>query len=281
MVVFQDFVVVSTLYPIFGDYGTIQDAIDDGAVSIYVKSGLYVTTETITVPSGVVVYGESVDTESGGVIISFNEDDWGFIIQGYGARISGLRVVHSRNARGAFVFDAAEQAIVERCRIDGCDRAATFIASTHCQFSENWAQGSMLESVFVDSVSTDNRIFNNRLFDGHNYGIYLEGAFNKVVDNTITGHTYDGILVTSKMNAIRGNTCNNNENGIYVAMTGGDNNSLMGNTCIQNRGYGININSLENAGNVAVGNTLHENGVADLRFVPGNVVVANDAGTTV
>jgi len=274
---FQDFVIVSPFYPLSGDYPTIQDAINGGAVSIYVKSGVYNTTETITVPSGVVIYGESLD----GVVIDFQSDDWGFIIEGFGVKVSGLKVVNSRNALGAFYFNAAENAIVERCRIDNCDRAAMLSGSTYCQFRDNWVQGMSLETVFVDVTSTDNRIYNNRMVDGYNYGVYLGGAFNKVINNTVAGCTYDGILAISKMNTIHGNTCNQNANGIYIAKEGGDDNSIVGNICIQNQGYGINVNSLENSGNVATTNVCRENGVADIRFVPGNQVGFNDAQTIV
>jgi parallel beta-helix repeat protein len=272
-----DFVVVSPYYPLQGDYGSIMDAINDGAVSIYVKSGIYVTHETITVPGCTNIYGESIC----GVIIDFQNEPWNFIINGFGVRISGLKVINSINTLGAFVFNAAEDATVEKCWIDHCDRATMFTASTFCHFSKNRVQHMFLESVFVDETSTDNRITDNRITDGQNYGIMLKGAWNKVVDNTIAGHQYDGILVVSKMNTIQGNTCNQNANGIYIAKEGGDDNSIVGNICVQNLGYGININSLENAGNVATTNVCKDNGVADVRFVPGNQAGFNDANTIV
>jgi parallel beta-helix repeat protein len=271
----DDFAVVSANFPLDGDFGTIQDAIDAGAHGIYVKTGTYLTPETITVPGGVYILGENLD----GVTIDFMSGNWNIVILGFGARIEGLRIVGSGAPLGAFHFNTCTNATVEKCRIDSSVRVATFNAATFCHLKECWGQGASLESVFVDATATDNRIANNRFTSGLHYGIVLEGAFNKVVNNNVSGHAFDGISIWSMMNTIHGNTCNQNENGIYIAKENGDDNSLVGNTCYQNRGYGININSLENAGNVAIGNTLKDNGVADLRFVPGNIVEANNANT--
>jgi len=268
----DNFAIVSPDYPISGDYATIQDAIAGGALSIYVKSGIYNTLQSITVPSGTVIYGESVD----GVVINFTMDHWNFIIEGFGVRISGLSIRDSTNSMGVFHFNSAQNAIVEKCRIDNSDRVAIFVASTFCQLRDNWAQGCHLESVFVDSLSTDNRISNNRLTDGAHYGIKVEGAFNKIDGNTVAGHQYDGVLVISHMNTISNNTCNQNANGIYVAKEGGDDNTIVGNICYANNGYGINVNSLENSGNVATTNVCKGNLVADVRYVPGNQVGFND-----
>lgn len=273
----DDFVTVSTNFPLDGDFGTIQDAINAGACGIYVKAGTYLTAETITVPGGVYILGENLD----GTTIDFMSGSWNFVILGFGARIEGLRVVGAGAALGAFHFNTCSNATVEKCRVDGSVRTATFNGATFCHLKEVWAQGCSLESVFVDATSTDNRITDNRFTDGLQYGVVLEGAFNKVVGNTIAGHTNDGILVAAKLNTIHGNTCNNNANGIYVAKENGDMNSIVGNTCYQNLGYGLNINSLENCCNVATGNTLRDNGVADLRFVPGNEVATNGANTIV
>lgn len=273
----DDFVTVSTNYPTDGDFGTIEDAIDAGACGIYVKAGTYLTASTITVPGGVYIFGENLD----GTTIDFMSGSWGFVLLGFGARIEGIRVSGAGASMGAFHFSTCSNATVEKCRIDGSVRGASFSGATFCHFKENWAQGCSLEGALVDATSTDNRITDNRVTDGLQYGVVLEGAFNKVVGNTIAGHTNDGILVASKLNTIHGNTCNNNANGIYVAKAPADMNSIVGNTCYQNTGYGLNINSLENCCNVATGNTLSENGVADLRFVPGNEVATNNANTIV
>lgn len=273
----DDFAVVATNFPLDGDFGTIQDAIDAGACGIYVKGGTYVMTGSVTVPDGVHIFGESRQ----GVVLNFGGNAWNIVVNGDNVEIEGLRVIGSGSALAAFYYNVAENSRVKNCTVQSSVRAAAFAGSTYCHFEDNKCQGISGEAVFVDATSTDNRIHNNRVTDGLHYGVFLEGAFNKVVNNTFAGHMFDGILVASKMNTIHGNTCNNNANGIYVAKENGDNNSIVGNTCYQNLGYGININSLENAGNVATGNMCRDNGVADIRFVPGNTVETNDANTIV
>ncbi len=273
----DDFVVVATNFPMDGDFGTIQDAIDAGACGIYVKGGTYTMTGPITVPDGVHIFGESRQ----GVILNFGGNSWNIILSGNNIEVEGLRIIGSGNALGACHFNAVTNSRVKNCVIETSVRAALFSGSTYCHFEDNLCQNISGESVFVDTTSTDNRIQDNRIVDGMHYGIFLEGAFNKVTDNTVAGQMFDGILITSMMNSIIGNTCNNNANGIYIAKENGDFNTLTGNVCYQNLGYGININSLENAGNVATGNTCRDNAVADIRFVPGNTVESNSAETIV
>lgn len=271
------YAVVSTNYPLDGsDFPTIEEAITAGAQGIYVKAGVYATTSSITVPAETTILGESR-----GAIIDFEGGAFGFVLNGNDIVIDNLAVTASLNDLAAFVFDSCINVAVERCKVTASTRAAIFAGATFCTFRECWCVGQIAEQVLVSSTSTDNRILDNRFTDGTSYGISLEGAYNKVQGNTLAGHTNDGILVASGFNSILGNTCNQNANGIYVALPLGDHNSIVGNTCYANDGYGINVNSLENAGNVLTGNNCYANGVADIRIVPGNLQSCNDAATIV
>lgn len=271
------YVVVSSNFPLDGDFGTIQDAIDSGACAIYVRAGTYQPGQSITVPAGVTIIGES----KLGTVIDFEGNAWGFVLTGSDNSIRELNVTSSGNSLGAFVFNTVTNATVADCNISASTRAAIFLGSTYCHFNKNHCQGQSDAQVFVDTTSTDNRIQDNRLTGGLHYGIILEGAFNKVHGNNASGHMYDGVLVKSKLNSIMGNTCNQNENGIYVARDMGDHNHVVGNVCYNNRGYGININDLDNSGNLVTGNNTKGNGVADIRFVPGNQAATNDADNIV
>ena len=273
----DDYVVVATNFPMDGDFGSIQDAINAGACGIYVKGGTYVMTGSITVPDGVHIFGESRQ----GVVLNFGGNSWNIVLDGNHIEIEGLRIVGSGSAIAAFHYNVVVNSRVKNCVIESSVRAAFFAGTTYCHFEHNKCQDISSEGIVVDATSTDNHINGNRLTDGLHYGAVLNGAFNKVTDNTFAGHMFDGILVASMTNTIHGNTCNNNANGIYVAKENGDKNSIVGNICYQNLGYGLNINSLENAGNVATGNVCRDNGVADIRFVPGNTVETNDALTIV
>jgi hypothetical protein len=268
-----DFAIVDSTFPAAGDYPTIEAAIADGAISIFVKAGIYQPMQSITVPAGVFIQGESRHATT----IDFHGERWCFIINGNDVTIQNLHVINCIGAQGTMLFNSALNCIVRECNIMSCDRAAYFLGSTFCHFNNNLCVGQNLDQLHIDTLSSDNRLENNRFTDGRSYGIRDEGSHNKILFNTLAGHTYDGILVLSTYNRIIGNTCNQNENGIYVAREAGDSNSITDNVCNANRGYGINVNSLENKGNTVVGNTCHDNGVADLRFVPGNYAIANDA----
>jgi len=272
-----DFALVDSTFPLCGDYGDIQSAINDGHLGILVRSGTYEPTQSITCPAGVHIIGESRH----GTVIDFQDEAWAFILNANDVVIEGLHVINCGNTLGSFVFSGSFNSTVQGCKIDGSRRAAMFQGATYCHFLRNLCIGQSLEQLLVNATSTDNRIEDNRITDGLSYGMRLEGAFNKISGNTCAGNRYDGILSVAKLNNIHNNTCNQNENGIYIANDPGDGNMVTGNICIGNRGYGININSLENAGNVAVANACHDNGVADVRFVPGNFAGFNDASTVV
>jgi len=267
-----------------GDYETIIDAINAGETAIFLRSGVHTTRDSvghqghdIVVPRGCHIVGESAYN----TVVDFEDESWNFILNADDVIIENLTVINCGSPLGAFEFSGATNCWVKNCRIEGGTRAATFVSSTYCIFESNMCLGQNLESVYIDELSTDNRINNNRITDGKHYGIFVAGAWNKFVLNTVAGCTYDGICLIAANNVVHTNTCNQNANGIYVAKENGDHNSIQGNICRNNKGYGINVNSLENAGNVVVGNILRDNTVADLRFVPGNFAAYNDAVTVV
>lgn len=271
------YAVVSTNYPLDGDFATIQEAILAGACGIYVRAGEYQPGESITVPENVTIIGESKAS-----VIDFQGGSWGFVLSGNNIVIDNLSVTGAMGASGAFLMNVCTNSMVTRCKATACTRVITFQGSTFCHLKECWGVGQSLEHVYIDSTSTDNRVIDNRLTDGLFYGIVLEGSFNKIRGNNVSGHANnDGILVKSGFNEIQGNTCNQNENGIYIAVDGGDHNTIDANICYANEGYGINVNSLENTGNVVGENICRTNGVADIRIVPGNLQNNNDANTIV
>lgn len=280
-------VVVDATYPVNGDYGTIQDAINDGQTAIFVRNGTYLLTESITIPADTTITGEN----PGGVIIdcdgsatlAYSGDLYNVIVNGDNVIVENITVTDCENALGAFHFNSANNSIVRNCNVEFSTRAAYFTGSSFCNFESCKVNDMTLQSVFVDQNSSDNRITNCSIRDGESYGVVLEGSHNKILHCTIVAHiNNDGILILSPFNTIMDNTVNNNENGIYVALDGGDDNTIMGNTCNENEGYGININSTsQTTGNVVIGNVCKGNTVADIRFTPNNVALGNSAVTVV
>lgn len=273
------YAIVSADYPVNGDFGTIQDAINAGCRSIYVLEGIYTLAASITIPAGVTILGENAEA----VIINSAGLAHNVILNGIGIIVENVTVIDCQNGLGAFEYNSADNCYVRNCNVEFSTRAAFFNATTFSNFENCQVQGMSLQSIFVDVDSSDNRIMNNNVRNGGSYGIALEGSHNKVLHNTVVAHVNnDGIFVTSPFNTIMDNTVNNNANGIYVASEGGDFNTIMGNTCNENQGYGININNAANTtGNTLIGNVCQINGVADLRFVPNNIAIGNSADTVV
>lgn len=261
-----------------GDYSDIQDAINDGANAIFLKSGTHTVDLAVTLFQGCHIFGESIYN----TVINFESEAYNFLISFDDILIENLRIVNCMNTLGAFVFSSSTNSIVRNCRVEGGIRAATFIDSTYCTFENNLCFNQNLTAAWVEAGSTDNRINNNRITDCVGYGLRMHGAFNKINGNNISGcQNNDGILITGPDNVITTNTCNQNQNGIYVANEGGDRNIIQNNVAKNNDGFGININSLDNAGNIVMGNVCRDNAVADIRFVPGNFVQYNSADTII
>ena len=94
--------------------------------------------------------------------------------------------------------------------------------------------------------------------NSNNYGIYLDSSNN----NTVTGNTCNnnnsGIYLasSSRDNAVTGNTCNNNNSGIYLYSYSSDN-AVTGNTC-NNNNNGIYLAS-SSRDNAVTGNACNNN----------------------
>jgi len=119
----------------------------------------------------------------------------------------------------------------------------------------------------------------------YNYGIYLYSSSN---NNTITGNTcnnndYGIYLSSSSNNTVTGNTCNNNNNGgIYLYSSSSDN-TVTGNTC-NNNNYGIYLSS-SSSDNTVTGNTCNNNNYGIYLYsssnnntITGNTCNNNDIG---
>jgi len=84
-------------------------------------------------------------------------------------------------------------------------------------------------------------------------GLQIDG--NKA---TYTASYNNGIyLYSSSNNTVTGNTCNNNNNGIYLYSSSSDN-TVTGNTCNNNNSYGIRLSS-SSSDNTVTGNTCNNN----------------------
>ena len=93
-------------------------------------------------------------------------------------------------------------------------------------------------------------------------------------------YNYGIYLTSSNNNTVIGNTCNNNRNGIYFQTS--SNNTITGNTCNNNRDYGIYFQTSSN--NTITGNTCNNNNYGIYLYssnnntITGNTCNNNDTG---
>ena len=98
--------------------------------------------------------------------------------------------------------------------------------------TNNWYSGIGLESCSNNSVS-DNNIVNSA------GGIYVDGSFNTISGNYITGSDWDGIFMGGSNNSISKNNIVNNQ--IGIAFLYSFNNSVFENNIIANYEFGLNF----------------------------------------
>ncbi len=117
--------------------------------------------------------------------------------------------------------------------------------------------------------------------NSNNCGIHL----NSSSDNTVTGNTCNdnnyGIYVrdSSSSNTVTSNTCNDNNYGVYLRSS--NNNTVTGNTCNNNNQYGIYLAS-SSSSNTVISNTCNDNNCgiysSDNNTVTGNTCKNNQYG---
>lgn len=122
---------------------------------------------------------------------------------------------------------------------------------------------AIIEGIFEGNICYDNTI----------NGIYIQGSsFNTITGNNCYGNSQNGIYITAAgQNCITGNSCFSNDSntanpqaGIYINTTC-DKNTITGNTCNNNNnagvgtGYGIYIANANDDDNTVMGNTALDN----------------------
>ena len=108
---------------------------------------------------------------------------------------------------------------------------------------------------------SNHTLVSGNVLNNHQYGVYLYGSFNQILDNTIYGDgTGSGINIQGSYhdNLISGNTIENCWQGIFIF--GADNNTFTDNTALKNMQYGIVLTAGADdnflSGNTVVNNTL-------------------------
>ena len=104
----------------------------------------------------------------------------------------------------------------------------------------------------------------------NNRGVNISGSKICVTGNTCNNNNCGIYVVNSPSNTVTGNTCNNNNCGIHVS--GGPSNTVTGNTC-NNNNYGIHVSG--GSSNTVTGNTCNNNNCGICVSSSSNTVTGN------
>ncbi|NIA09509.1 MAG: hypothetical protein GWP10_07230 [Nitrospiraceae bacterium] len=230
-----------------GDYTDIQSALDAGKTSIFVRSGTYEISSTITIlSSGVTIVGESwtntilklangancdiIDVGDGVTAISdFSISD---------IQIDGNKANQTDFSHGILFYGESgyliTESVVKNCKVKNCHDYGIYLYH-----------------------SNNNTITGNQInLNGHYGGIYLVYSNNNTINGNQVSNNYNGIYLTnSNNNTITGNQASSNNDGIYFS--GSNNNTVTGNQTNLNN-IGIHLDSVSN-NNTITGNQSNSN----------------------
>lgn len=93
----------------------------------------------------------------------------------------------------------------------------------------------------IVAVANNNTISGNNCCDSPSYAMSITGDSNAVIGNTCSDGRY-GIEVTGTKNIIAGNVCNDNSSS-GIRLSGAENNTIVGNTCVCGTGKSSDYDS--------------------------------------
>ncbi len=256
-----------------GDYTTIQDAIDAGKKTIFVKNGTYEISSAITIlASDTTLIGEDKDNTI--IKVADGADCHGVEIGDGATALNGITLYNIQvdgNKANQTPASTLQGVYVE----GGSGKLVTDLVIRDCNIHSAMSNG-VFAIYTTDSVMHKNKCQFN---DGMGILIGQNCARNIVPDNICTLNENTGISVRGEFNIVKGNNCNENDYGIYlnsainsvisnnqcsenvgstgIYVFGGSYNNIMGNNCNENGGGGIVLNATEK--NQVLGNIAYKN----------------------
>jgi len=227
--------------PKTGGFYVIQDAIDAGHLSIFVRDGTYPSCALHT--DNITIVGEN----KGGVIIDGGTTDYGLYVSGDNCTVQN--VTCRTTAGGGSAYDAVIVTGAARCRlmdihIDQSDDYGMMLTSPTCTFLQ-------IARVYVTGCD--------------NCGIYFhDAASTTLIDSFIFSNGGNGLNGNSAFVRVSGcSVYSNTAEGIAFNIGGADNSVIYGNVVVSNGTYGILIGTNdENC--VIVGNRVGANPSGDI-----------------
>jgi parallel beta-helix repeat protein len=306
-----------------GMFDTIQEAIDyvasKGRGKILIREGTYSITTGLTITnSNIELIGEGEGTiiQAGGNIDPITIGDGSTAYKKI--RIHNLKIDGNAktNAKGGIYFKRnITKSEVSRVTIDdistngillerGCqENLITNNTISNCNYgiltsdvTGTVIQNNMISFNNLSSNATGiglaganyshyNTVLGNLCDSNTSYGIHISGKYNSVTDNTCINSGGAGIYLAGQHNVISNNVCDDNQEGIYITATSGNNNLVSGNAIRSNDNEGIEVRASYCS---IVGNIIYENGNEGIRLydtnaayntISGNMLRDNFQGT--
>ena len=231
--------------PSGGEYASIQDALSDGAKSIFVRNGVYELSEDINISeSGVVIIGESRE----GVIFDAGNEDYRIVINPHVSGYNAGTVSVDNNSKVVEGKDTEWSANVspeEKIRLGANLYEITSVISDIRLVISKVYQGNDIEneeysiSDYKENVRIENLTIINS--DGTSGAFLLAYVANCSVRNCkMENNDAPGIRLLKCVACIlENNICRNNSNGINISR--GSGNLVKNNIFANNEGYGAFI----------------------------------------
>jgi len=254
-----------------GDYASLEDALNEApeGANIYLGTGVYNLDKKLNIGKSLQLIGSGVDETE---IVSDDSDYVMYIAGQESFGIKDLSIMHKGDNYGHVLrVENVNKIEFENCRFigavynEGLDMGGWGLKIDHqvygvvknCEAVDNQLIGIGVVSG-TDSKSKEIKIEENICKDNGNFGIAVLGdSYASLLDNTCSGNTYSGILVSDRSSpTIENNSLTNNgESGIIFS--GNSKGIARNNIMSNNRFSGITI--MRDSEPLVEDNTAQEN----------------------
>lgn len=162
------------------------------------------------------------------------------------------------NGYGIYLANADNNSVTANKLINDGSYGILLNGGNYCSVTSNYVYSSGSHGIYLTNTSTNNTVGDNTVEDATNYGIYIltNSTDNAIVGNTVRSNLSGIVLNESNNNTITGNTTmENSENGIYIYEA--EYNTTSSNISRRNTKHGIYVVGGED--NVVTGNLCQDN----------------------
>jgi len=246
-----------------GDFTSIQNALDSGAKTIYVRNGTYQISSSISIQSSnISIIGENRNNT---IIYLKDGSNCHMVTIGNGSttikgitiesiQLDGNKDNQTGTSYGIYVYGGSSNLIgdvkIQNCYIKNTDTAGIYMS---------YADRNYISNNFITDIAWEDA------GDTASYGIYLVNSDENIITENLIGNTYTGIFLNGIANVI---TNNNIKLCYYCILTATftystiSSNNLMDSDCGVFLGSGSNYNIISNNEIIDPAATSSDDGVA-------------------